>query len=240
MNKAQKEHILLRILKVIGFILLAIIPMTLSSFLVTSDKNLPLWGTILLTLLILCIDLTLIWFMYRKYKKYSGHGIKKLTLKTIGLIILFAIFARALMYGLTVLRISLLGEKMTKNDQAIMGFDYQNTSMIAMLLFVLTLSFITPILEELAFRGIFYNKVFKYGSFILPLVITSLVFGSFHMPSDILSLIIYASLGALLIIIYRKTENILASMILHMINNLLPASMLFIMYLNGVSMTNLM
>ncbi|WP_238100839.1 CPBP family intramembrane glutamic endopeptidase [Staphylococcus massiliensis] len=158
--------------------------------------------------------------------------------KTIGFVILMFALAKIVTFVLSTLKGAVYGDSVTKNDQAILGFDYQNTSVIAMLLFVLTIGVITPILEELAFRGIFYHKIFKYGSFFLPLIIISLIFGSLHSPTDIVSLLIYFSLGVILFLAYVKTKNILTSMLVHNMNNLIPALTLFILYLNGINMSD--
>ncbi len=85
------------------------------------------------------------------------------------------------------------------------------------LLFILA-AIVAPVVEETVFRGIIFGKLFGSESY-LGLVVSSLLFGGLHMPSDIGSWIIYAGMGLVLGFVYHKTRNLSYCMIIHFINN---------------------
>ncbi len=82
----------------------------------------------------------------------------------------------------------------------------------------LALVVVIPIMEEMIFRGMVYNRIKEYtGSLYAGAMISSLMFALYHF--DLLQGIYTFLLGILLVYIYERYKNIMAPMILHMITN---------------------
>lgn len=77
---------------------------------------------------------------------------------------------------------------------------------------------ISPIYEELLFRGVFLNRLRLVVPLSFAIVISSILFGSLHGFGGIISAVVF---GVCMCIIYLKTENILTCILAHFINNLL-------------------
>lgn len=120
----------------------------------------------------------------------------------------------------------LMSGQQTLNDQNIQD-SLQGTSLLSM--FVL-LCVIAPICEEVIFRGLFFNGVFrdKQGEQvslkmdILGVVVTSALFSSVHLSNSLVSYLMYFSLGAILCMVYLLTKSLKCSIIVHFLNNFLP------------------
>ena len=81
--------------------------------------------------------------------------------------------------------------------------------------------FLSPIAEELLFRGYLMNAFFKPESFWLPILVSAIFFSLAHASTTIISYLIYMTLGCFLAYTYRRTNNLAASIGLHMLNNLI-------------------
>lgn len=77
---------------------------------------------------------------------------------------------------------------------------------------------ISPISEELLFRGVFLNRLKLVVPTSFAIVITSILFGSIHSYGSIISAFVFA---VCMCILYLKTENILVCIFAHFLNNLL-------------------
>jgi membrane protease YdiL (CAAX protease family) len=84
--------------------------------------------------------------------------------------------------------------------------------------------FLTPITEELVFRGVLMNAFFKQSW--LKIILSGIVFGSLHSSSTLPSFMIYLTMGLTLASVYQMTGKIHASMSLHFIINALAMSLL--------------
>ena len=74
-----------------------------------------------------------------------------------------------------------------------------------------------PIVEELVFRGVLFNRL-KIRTGIIPaMIISSVIFGLGHEFGGITSAILF---GICMCILYTKTDNILIPMSVHFLNNL--------------------
>lgn len=101
----------------------------------------------------------------------------------------------------------------TENQAAI-----EQLGMSPLLLVVLTVV-AAPIVEETVMRGLILGRVF-HNSY-LGVILSSLIFGLLHMPTDIGSWIIYGGMGLVLGIIYHKTQKLEYTIAVHFINNFL-------------------
>ena len=91
-----------------------------------------------------------------------------------------------------------------------------------------------PILEEFVFRGLLMGKVFSPKSY-WGLLISSLLFGLAHGPTDVGSWLMYAGTGFVLGWLYRKTDRLDYCMVLHFINNGLAMLLLIVATLFGLT-----
>ena len=80
---------------------------------------------------------------------------------------------------------------------------------------------ISPICEELIFRGVFYNRFKLIVPVLFAVLVSSLVFAALHSFGNILSAFIFALSMAVL---YVKTDNILIPITAHFLNNLFAES----------------
>ncbi|MBR0271473.1 MAG: CPBP family intramembrane metalloprotease [Methanobrevibacter sp.] len=77
---------------------------------------------------------------------------------------------------------------------------------------------ISPICEELLFRGVFLNRLNLFVPVSFSIIITSILFGALHSYGSIISAFVFA---VCMCIIYIKTKNILTCILAHFLNNLL-------------------
>lgn len=87
------------------------------------------------------------------------------------------------------------------------------------LLLIVLAAIAAPIVEETIIRGLILGRVFNNSY--LGVIISSLLFGLLHMPTDIGSWIIYGGMGLVLALIYHKTEKLEYTIGIHFINNAL-------------------
>ncbi|EJV58163.1 hypothetical protein IEO_04609 [Bacillus wiedmannii] len=88
---------------------------------------------------------------------------------------------------------------------------------IQSIIYVLSVAIITPIKEEILFRGILYRFLEKKYNFLVGNIISSFIFGILHG-----GLLITATImGMVFAMLYKKTQSIIPSIILHIVWNLL-------------------
>lgn len=80
---------------------------------------------------------------------------------------------------------------------------------------------LSPIAEELIFRGSLMNLFFKRDSTFWQVLLSGVVFGSEHASTNPISFLIYVYLGIVLAVVYLKSGDIKNSMLLHALNNLI-------------------
>ena len=68
-------------------------------------------------------------------------------------------------------------------------------------MFILTISILTPYLEELIYRGIFKETLFSRAAFWLPLILSSLIFALQHSVTDIISILMFMFMGIIFILL---------------------------------------
>lgn len=94
--------------------------------------------------------------------------------------------------------------------------------------------FVSPICEELIFRGVLINKLKLIVPTTFAILISSLLFASLHPYGSIISAFIFALCMA---IFYIKTENIIVVIFTHFLNNLL-AELIVILDKGNILFTN--
>ena len=101
----------------------------------------------------------------------------------------------------------------TENQAAL-----EQLGMSPLLLIVLTV-IAAPIVEETVMRGLILGRVFNNSY--LGVIISSLLFGLLHMPTNIGSWVIYGGMGLVLAVVYHKTQKLEYTIAIHFINNAL-------------------
>lgn len=96
----------------------------------------------------------------------------------------------------------------------------EKTSNGLSLSFIVNVTVLAPIHEELLFRGLLQGAVFDNSW--LGLVLTSSLFSFMHEPYDIPSFCYYLFGGLLLGFAYKKSQNLWVSTLVHMFYNSLP------------------
>ena len=108
-----------------------------------------------------------------------------------------------------------------------------NNSLILIGGFIATV-FVSPVCEELIFRGVLINKLKLIVPTTFAILISSLLFASLHPYGSIMSAFVFAICMA---VFYIKTENILVAIFAHFLNNLL-AEVIVILDKGNILFTN--
>ena len=190
--------------------------------------------------LLISFILVLILFMFviTKKKDLLSNEIKNFK-KDKKKSIIYTIFGFALMFGgnlllSDVIRPHLFSSSMSENQSTLVSIISDNTPIYSLIAYLLMLSVLVPILEEIFCRFNF-RKSFK--STIMFIAITSLIFGALHIPNWSLSgelfydLFVYSFMGVCLAYIYYKTDSICSSMIMHMLNNAISVIMMILPFI---------
>ncbi|UYX51743.1 CPBP family intramembrane metalloprotease [Bacillus thuringiensis] len=98
-----------------------------------------------------------------------------------------------------------------------LGGETLQNSLIQSIIYVLSVAIITPIKEEILYRGILYRFFEKKYSFLVGIIISSFIFGILHGGFPITAMI----MGIVFAMLYKKTQSIVPSIILHIVWNLL-------------------
>lgn len=80
---------------------------------------------------------------------------------------------------------------------------------------------LTPIAEELIFRGVLMNTFFAKDSLWPKVILSGLVFSLEHLSTTPVSFLIYVYLGCVLAYVYRRSGKLQNSILLHALNNLI-------------------
>lgn len=126
----------------------------------------------------------------------------------LGLVSLFAVQ----IIGKMILVIEKGQQADTVNQSAILGVGMHP------ILLVTLVGLVAPIVEEIVFRGLLYDKLFGPKSYI-GLMFNSFMFGLIHVPTDFGSWVIYGGMGLILGLVYRKTQKLEHVMLVHFLNN---------------------
>ncbi len=105
--------------------------------------------------------------------------------------------------------------------------DFRTLAISTVALYFLTVVILSPIIEELLFRGLFLRRFNKELDVTLAILISSVLFGVCHNFGGILGAILF---GICVSILYIKSKNILVPIFAHFLNNLLS----FLLALSGV------
>ena len=94
---------------------------------------------------------------------------------------------------------------------------------------IIVVIIVMPVMEEMLFRGVIFNRIKKYSDKILAMYISAIIFGIYHM--NLVQGIYAFFLGIVLALVYEYYKSILAPITLHICGNFTA----FFMEYNGLS-----
>ncbi|WP_303975199.1 CPBP family intramembrane glutamic endopeptidase [Streptococcus merionis] len=95
-----------------------------------------------------------------------------------------------------------------------------------MIMIVMTV-FAAPVIEEIMFRA-YTTYYLCLGNAKAGLIVGTILFALFHLPTNFGSFIIYAGMGLCLGYVYYKTKRLEYAILLHFINNLIAVVLMYI------------
>lgn len=98
--------------------------------------------------------------------------------------------------------------------------------MVANVFEFIVLALIAPIVEELVFRGILFNRFKQKWGIGVAIIVPSIIFGIMH--ADLIGAFVFAVIMTLL---YIKTRNLIVPILCHVINNAFAGLIPFVSYL---------
>ena len=153
-------------------------------------------------------------FFGEEFRQDLDNIFSKMSLKTIFLIVLVNVFFS---YGM--LYLSIFAANYIPGFKSLfISSSFITANSLAGAGAIFSTVFISPICEELLFRGIFLNRLGLFVPTSFAIAITSILFGALHSYGSVISAIVF---GVCMCIIYLKTNNILTCIFAHFINNLL-------------------
>lgn len=128
-------------------------------------------------------------------------------------------------YGINLIRMALTGHIDTENQSAIEALvSHVNITMVAMMIYAI---FLAPVVEEIVFRGLVINYFFRQSWWWANILLSGFLFAFPHMGtiptnlSDLLSYLLYMSMGMVLAFVYKKSGHLQDNIAIHMLNNAL-------------------
>ncbi|GFG41438.1 CPBP family intramembrane glutamic endopeptidase [Streptococcus canis] len=218
-------------LKIVALIILAMVFNAFPMILLQKQHDIPTglnWGIGILYLVIVGGVIIVLWRLYQAKQKVSIKQ-EKMRLVDWGYLALFWLIGRVIAIVGTLFNQLWSGQEVSANDAAIQtlaGF-IKGGFPLYTALFVLTIAFIAPIMEELVFRGFPTTYLFKGKSLKVAGLLTSLLFALPH-ATNLVEFIMYTCMGLLLFVAYQRRGNLKDSILLHIFNNLLPAIILLL------------
>ncbi|WP_257211861.1 CPBP family intramembrane glutamic endopeptidase [Streptococcus suis] len=193
------------LLRIFGLLVLAVLP---DLILEESKSQVTLVIVGLMTLGLL------VFFWWRAEKNdLSVWDPNILTWDGLAIVILaFAIMQLTDMLGYYLLELQ--GATTTENDASIIEF----LKGVPFGLALLTTAFLPAIAEEVILRGYFFKKLFGSQA-VVGIIVSSLLFGALHGPTDFASWLIYGGGGLIFCILYHKTGYLIYPIAVHFINN---------------------
>lgn len=112
----------------------------------------------------------------------------------------------------------------TVNQDAVNSLVTDQPLIIGFLMVVI----LAPIVEDIIFRGILLFSTKGSKVTWLRMAISSLIFGLLHVPTDLVSMLIYTLMGLCLAYAVKRTNKVESSIFIHGLNNLLGFIMMVI------------
>lgn len=215
-------------LKAIGFIILFVIIQAVSLYIMgaiyaishdvsfevvmtrTSTRGWDLAKEVIIPSTILGHIITIVCFLLAKWTPISNHYISKKPYKLLGLIALFSLFLVLPLGGIY----EWMGIEMSESVQKLFNI------IMTYPLGIVAVAILAPIVEEVVFRGAILRlllECFSGKKAWIAIAISAVAFGLFH--GNLAQAVNASFLGLILGWLYYRTQSIIPSMVLHMVNN---------------------
>ncbi|MGF7436263.1 CPBP family intramembrane glutamic endopeptidase [Lentilactobacillus senioris] len=182
-------------------------------------KSLTNWDNLALGIGYLAGFSLAIWFAYWAFSHVRQILKNRLSVKDFQTIVVTWLLFMVVQIGLGMVNQLLYQQTQTSNNQAIITILRSNPWALWLMSF--TAVFMSPILEELIFRGYLINAFFSEKTKWWGIFTSGVLFSLGHQQGfNVISFLIYASLGWLLAYTYVKTQKIQVSIGVHALNNL--------------------
>ena len=161
-------------------------------------------STLLITFLTALIFIPIYYLIYKKYrtKKHVKSNLKYIFI--------------ALLLGITV---SFIYNILIYNLNNVIHFTNAfNKNNIPVYIQIISSGLVGPIIEELIFRGIVYNKLKEFNKPMKSIIICSVFFGIVHF--NIMEIIYAFGVSFLLIYLYEKTKSLVYPIVMHIFLNI--------------------
>ena len=184
-----------------------------------------------LSLAFACVtsSVVVIYITYKLFHKYTNQKIiQRVKLRDIFYVIggyLTILISNEI---LSTLNYTIYQRVQTSNNQVIESSLLSHNQLMVILL-VIDLIVLTPITEELIFRGILMHLFFKPNQLFFKVLLSALIFASGHDGDTIFEFLIYTVMGAVFAVVYLKTGKIQNAIALHFVTNIVATS--FILFL---------
>ena len=164
------------------------------------------------------IEVTFVWYVFREFNRTSLNykaifgSFKKIDFKLpIGLAVVKFLFvwgfSNITLYGLSFIFPGYIKEQINK---------VYATSFIGWICFAIGALLFAPVMEEIIYRGIFFQKLTITQNFRKALTISASFFAIMHFRYDVISLLIG---GVLYVLLYLKTKQLIIPIISHFFYN---------------------
>ena len=200
------------------------------------SATISILAALVITLIFVLMSYYAIKGAWRTYRR-NGYETPSFSFKRkdVLYIILFVAVIRVVAILLTFIMEKIYGETQTANDdfliESLTKGVGSNGGMIILIVAMLSISLMVPIAEELIFRGMFKEMLFKRTQFYLPLIVSAIIFGSMHTSTNLISWLIYFVMGICIYLSYARRGNIIDSIIVHIINNSIACISIAVAYL---------
>ncbi|MFS8162240.1 type II CAAX endopeptidase family protein [Lacticaseibacillus rhamnosus] len=224
--KHQESSLIRRSLYMLALYLLSSSPLL---FLLIMPYTNDVVSSFLLALAYVASSVALLYIIYKLFCKYAKQRIiQQVKLKDVFYVIggyLTILISNEI---LTTLNYTIYQRVQTSNNQVIESSLLSHNQLMVILL-VIDLIVLTPITEELIFRGILMHLFFKPNQLFFKVLLSALIFASGHDGDTIFEFLIYTVMGAVFAVVYLKTGKIQNAIALHFVTNIVATS--FILFL---------
>lgn len=145
---------------------------------------------------------------YKIYRKYKNNYNNKLSIKNIFVLLILGVVLN-LSYNLII-------ESLNNLFSFTNNYDAINISIIT---YIICTGVLGPILEELLFRGIVFNKLKKFNKQMKSILLASFIFMFFH--SNPIQMLYAFCLSFILLYVYEKYKTIKAPILVHIASNIM-------------------
>lgn len=167
-------------------------------------------------LLVDAVVVMLVLFLYKPARYFISDIWNVSALKT-GKTYVYIVLGFIVMALTQYVMLGLLGVESTEQQRSQLGVETLKNSVVQSVIYILSVAVITPVKEEIMYRGILYRFLEKKYHFLVGIIVSSVVFGLLHGGFPVTAMI----MGMVLAILYKKTQSIFPSIILHITWNLI-------------------